>query len=245
MANRVVDMSQPQAARVAGFGILIIALLALFANFFVLERLIAPGDAARTAEKIMASEGLFRAGISGLAIVVVLDVVVALALYVFLKPVNNSLALLAAWFRVAFATIFGLALLGLVLGVELLGDDAYLTAFEPDQLQAQVMIFLDAFSYGWLIGLVFFGFHFLAIGSLILKSDYVPRILGVLLIVASVGYLVDSFANFLLPNYADYETIFLLIVAVPGIIAELSLAFWLLLRGANVQPRDNRDLESA
>ena len=245
MPNRIVDLSQPQAARVAGFGILIIALLALFANFFVLERLIVPEDAASTAEKIMVSEGLFRAGIASLAIVVVLDVVVALALYVFLRPVNASLALLAAWFRVAFATIFGIALLGLVLGVELLGDAAYLTAFGPDQLHAQVMVFLDAFSYGWLIGLVFFAFHFLAIGYLILKSDYVPRILGALLILASLGYLIDSFANFLLSNYADYETVFLVIVAVPAIIAELSLAFWLLLRGANVQPRDDRTLASA
>ncbi len=105
MKNRVADLSLSQAAKIAGFGSLILALLAIFANFFVVESLIVPEDAARTADKIMASEGLFRAGIASLALVVVLDMVVALALYVFLKPVNQSLALLAAWFRLAFATI--------------------------------------------------------------------------------------------------------------------------------------------
>ncbi len=92
-----------------------------------------PEDTASTADQIMASEGLFRAGIASLDLVVVLDVVVALALYVFLKPVNTSLALLAAWFRLACATIFGVALLGLVLGVTLLWS----------MIQALVITFLE------------------------------------------------------------------------------------------------------
>jgi hypothetical protein len=66
-----------------------------------------------------------------------------------------------------------------------------------------------------------------------------PRILGILLIVASIGYLIDSFANFLLPNYTDYKDIFLLVVVIPGIIGELSLTFWLLLKGAKIPERKN------
>ncbi len=155
MTNRIVDLSPHQAARVAGFSILVIAILSLFANFFVLESLIVSDDAARTADKIMNSEGLFRVGISSLVVVVVLDVVAALGLYVFLKPINNSLSSLGAWFRVTFAAIFGISLLCLVLALELLGDSDYSTAIEPDQLRAQVMLFIDAFNYGWLIGLVF------------------------------------------------------------------------------------------
>lgn len=142
-------------------------------------------------------------------------------------------------FRLVFAAIFGVALLNLVLALELLGGADYLAVFEPDQLHAQAMLFLNAFSYGWLIGLVLFGLHLSVLGYLIIKSSYMPRILGVLLIVASLGYLIDSFANVLLSNYADYETTFLVVVAVPAVIAELSLTFWLLFKGVDVQTQDS------
>jgi hypothetical protein len=100
------------------------------------------------------------------------------------------------------------------------------------------MLLIEAFNNGWLIGLVFFAFHLLVVGYLIIKSGgYIPRMIGIFLIIASSGYLIDSTAHFLLPNYTDYETIFLLIVAVPGVIGELSLAFWLPIKGVKVQQR--------
>jgi hypothetical protein len=98
-----------------------------------------------------------------------------------------------------------------------------------------VTLFLNAFDYGWLLALVFFGIHLLVLGYLVFHSGYTPRILGVLLIIAGLGYLTDSFAQFLLPNYADYESIFLLIVALPGTISELSFCFWLLFKGGKNQ----------
>jgi hypothetical protein len=79
--------------------------------------------------------------------------------------------------------------------------------------------------------LVFFGIHLFILGYLIFKSGFIPKILGILLIVASIGYLSDSFANFLLPNYNDYKDTFLMIVVIPGIIGELSLTYWLLFKG--------------
>jgi hypothetical protein len=159
----------------------------------------------------MDNELLFRCGIVSFIIVVILDVLVAWALYIFFKPVNNNLALLAAWFRLVFLAIWG------------------------SVLHAQVMLFIESFRIGWVIGLVFFGLHLLVIGYLMFKSGFMPKIVGVLLIISAFGYLIDSFAHFLLSNYTDYELIFLLIVAVPGIIAELSLCFWLLIKGVKVQ----------
>lgn len=185
----------------------------------------------------MANEWQFRLGILGFIIMVIFDVVVAWALYVLLKPVNRSLSLLAAWFRLVNATIFGIALYNLFSVLQLLGDANYLAVFEISQLQTQVMLFLSAFNYTWLIGLIFFGFHLFVLGYLILRSGCIPGILGVLLMIASLGYLIDSFANFLLPDYADYETIFMLIVVVPGVIGELSLTLWLLLKGAKLPER--------
>ncbi|MGM0877447.1 MAG: DUF4386 domain-containing protein [Bacillota bacterium] len=234
MTNGIAEKSPFVYARFAGFGLLLMFILAIFANFFVLESLIIPGDAATTANNIIANELLFRGGISSFIIVIILDVLVAWALYILLKPVNKNLALLAAWFRLIYTAIFGVALYKFLSVLQLLSGADYLTVFETDQLHAQVMLFINAFNNGWLIALVFFGFHLFVVGYLIFKSGFMPRILGILLIMASMGYLIDSFAKLLLSNYTDYETIFLLIVAVPGVIGELSLALWLLLKGNKI-----------
>jgi hypothetical protein len=103
---------------------------------------------------------------------------------------------------------------------------------------------LESFQYGWQIALVFFSVHLIVLGYVVMKSSYVPKVLGVLLLVAGFAYTLDGFAHFLLPNYTNYETIFLLMVAVPAIIGELSLCFWLLIKGVRVQ-QFTRDLTSA
>ena len=121
--------------------------------------------------------------------------------------------------------------------LQLVSGADYLAAFEPNQLQAQATLFLNAYAYGVNIAFVFFGLHIFFIGYLLFKSDYgryIPRILGVILIVASFGYLIDSFASFLSPLYANNETLFILFVAVPAITTELSLTFWLLLKGRKI-----------
>jgi hypothetical protein len=232
MKPQSTDTPQRQAALSAGLGLLIMAIIAFFANFFALENLVVPEDAAKTVSNIMANEMLFRFGLIGFIIVLSCDVLVAWALYLFLKPVNQSLSLLAAVFRLVYTAIFGAALLNLANVLSLLSGAE---AFTSEQLQIQVMMSLESFHNGWLIGLAFFGIHLLVLGYVVLKSSYVPKVLGVLLIAASLGYIIDSSAHFLLSNYADYETLFSLIVAVPGMIGELSLCFWLLLRGVRVQ----------
>jgi hypothetical protein len=231
MTNHITDISLRKAAIIAGFSYLIIFVLGILANFFILENLIVPGDAARTVNNIVGNEGQFRLGILGFIIMVIFDVVVAWALYIVFKPVNNSLSLLAAWLRLVNATIFGIALYNLFSVLRLLGDTNYLTLLDTGQLQAQVMLFLTAFNDTWLIGLIFFGIHLAVLGYLIIKSGFIPKFIGILLVIASLGYLIDSFANVLLVNYVEYAEIFMLIVIVPGVIGELSLTFWLLLKG--------------
>ena len=227
MTNRNADISLRKAAIVAGFGLLIMSILAAFANFYVLPSLIVPGDAATTANNIMANELLFRIGICSFIIVIVLDVVVAWALYVLLKPVNKSLSLLAAWFRLVYATIFGIALANLFSVLRLLSDADYLTVFEIDHLYAQVMLSLNAFSDGWQIGYVFFGLHLFVLGYLVFKSGYIPKILGVLLIIAGLGYLIDSYAIFLLPNYEAT-------IGYVTFVGEVLFMLWLLFKGAKI-----------
>ena len=231
LTNPIADISLRKAAIVAGVAIIIMALVAGFAYGFVLDTLIVQGDATTTANNIKASEVLFRIGIFSWLAILILDVLVAWALYVFLKRVNNSLSLLAAWLRLMYTAILGTALLNFVIVLLLLSGADYLSVFETDQLHAQVLLFLNAFHDIWSIGLVVFGLHLLALGYLVLKSVYIPKLLGVLLLIASLGYLITNLANLLLPNYEDYKAITELIFIVPMIIGELGLGLWLLIRG--------------
>ena len=224
MTNHTIDISQRKVAIVAGLGLLIMTIFYVFADFFVFQNLIVPGDATTTANNIVASEMLFRTGICSFLIVLICDVVVAWALYIFLKPVNKSLSLLTAWLRLVYAAMLGIALLNLVIVLILLSGANYLAVFETDQLHAQVLLFLNAFNDVWAIGLIVFGFHLFILGYLVFKSDYIPRILGVLLIVAGLGYLIDYFGKLLFPNF---DAAISLVVGW----GELLFMFWLLLKG--------------
>jgi hypothetical protein len=236
MTNKLTDISLNNAAKIAGIGYVIIFVLGLITNFFIFGSLIIPGNAAETANNILSNEILFRGGMVSWLIVLICDIIIAWALYIFLKPVNKSISLLGAWFRIVYTAIFAITQLNLLIVLILLSGADYLTVFNTNQLNSLVLIFLNGFNYGFLIGLVFFGIHLLFISHLIIRSDYIPKILGILLLLSSLGYLIDSFANFLLSNYEDYKTIFLILVAVPGIVGELSFTLWLLIKGTKVQP---------
>lgn len=228
MTNHATEISQRKAAIISGFAYLII--------FFVtphawVDRLIVAGDAATTFANLSASESLFRVGIACWLVVLVADTVVAWALYYFFKPLNRGLSLLASWFRLLFVAVFGINMLNWLNILYLLAASDYLTAFDTSQLEAQVMMYYEAYNYGANISFIFFGVHIGIIGYLVLKSDYIPQVLGVLLIIAFVGYLIDSFASFLSSGYANNEAAFWIVVALPAFISEFSLAIWLLLKG--------------
>jgi Domain of unknown function (DUF4386) len=228
MTNLVEDTSRSKAAIVAGLGLLIMTIFYMSAELFIFQNLIVPGDATTTANNIMASETLFRIGICCFLIVIVCDVVVAWALYVFLKPVNKSLSLLVAWFRLVYSTIFGIALFNYFNIFQLLNGSDYLAVFEPAHLHAQVMLSINAFSDGWAIGFVFFGLHLALLGYLSLKSDYIPKIFGVLLLLAGLSYLIDHFSKFLFPNFNVNISMLL------GW-GELIFMFWLLIKGTKIE----------
>jgi Domain of unknown function (DUF4386) len=218
------DVSARTAAIVAGLGLLLMAILAPFANFYALGNLVVANDAKATANNIMGSSELFRMGIACFLIVAVLDVIVAWALHVLLEPVNKSLSLLAAWFRVVYAAVFSIALMPLVNVVQLLSGAEYLKGLETNQSHAQLMLSLNAFHNGWDLGLVIFGCHLLVLGYVFFKSVLVPQWLAVLVSIAGVGYLADSFGKFLIPNYN-------IMVATFTFVGEFLLIFWLLWKG--------------
>ncbi len=223
--------SLKNTARAAGLGYLIIFISGFFANFFVLEGLVVGGEAAATFDNIRNNLLQFRWGIVSFLIMVVADVLLAWLLYLLLAPADKRLSLLSAWLRLVNGAIFGLALFHLFDVLQLFSGADYLTAFAPADLTAQVMLSLGSFNYTWLIGLVFFGLHLLVLGYLVIKSGYIPKVLGFLLLLSALGYLTDSFAQFLMPHYADYQSIFQTIVVVAGVVGELSFTAWLLVKG--------------
>ena len=231
MSKTLPDVTLRKTAIIAGIGYLVIFITGIYANFFVVESLIVPGDPSATALNISGRELSFRFGILAFIIMVIFDVILAWALYILFKPVNKSLSLLSAWLRLVNAVIFAIALNKLFSILHLLNTAEYVNVYEPGSLHAMVMMDLNSFNNIWLIGLVFFGVHLSVLGYLILRSEFVPKIIGILLIIASAGYLADSFANFLLPSYPAYKDIFSAIVILPGVIGELAFTFWLLIKG--------------
>jgi hypothetical protein len=224
-------------ARVAGFLLLFVAIIAPFSQLYVPSTLIVPGDATATANNIAASGWLFHLGIVSDSLVFLIEIVLCVLLYVLLRPVSRTLSLVVAFARLAMTVVMGINLLPYFIALLLLSGAGYLTAFEPDQLDALVLLFLNAREYGVYIWQSVFVLHLVVLGYLVFKSGYFPRILGVLLILGALGYLIDSFGNILFPNY---EGIFGLVVAVTSIIGELPFFLWLLIKGVNVQKWHDR-----
>ncbi|MEU4605543.1 DUF4386 domain-containing protein [Kribbella sp. NPDC023972] len=216
-----------QAGLFAGVGILVMAALSGFGIFYAGEGLMTQGDPARTVEDIAASDGLFRWGTASLYAVVVLDVVVAWALFRFFSPVSSGLARLAAWFRLAYAGIFMLAI-GQLAGIpDLVASDEYSRVFTAEQIQGQSLLKINAFEDLWMAGLILFGIHLALVGYLAYRSGYVPKLLGVLLVIAGAGYVFDSVLSTVLASPPGS-------VATVTFLGEFLLALWLVTRGRRI-----------
>jgi hypothetical protein len=226
--HRIHKTSLGTAALIAGIGLLIMVIAAPFAELYVFPKLVVSGNAADTVKNILDNKTLFIAGLFGYLISFLCDVVVAWALYVFMKPVDENFSLLTAWFRLVYTVIALVALLNLVTVFRLLNTPVYLSLFQSDQLQAQVMLALDAFRSSWYFGLLFFGIHLGLLGYLVFRSNYIPKIAGLLLIIAGFGYLLTTLKPFLFPNvnvaFAEWTYY-----------GELIFMLWLLIKGSRIR----------
>jgi hypothetical protein len=224
--------SPQRHARVGGALYLLIIVAALFGEAVVRGRLIVSGDATATAGNIVASETLFRVGLAGEMLTCACDVALAMILYVLLRPVGRSVALLGAFFRLTFVAIYGVAKLFEIAALVLLGNSEALAAFDPPQLHALAYAALRVHSYGYGVSLLFFGACCLCFGDLIRRSRYLPKLLGTLLVLAGLGYVVFSTAQMLAPAWA--ATWLFPWLMLPGFFGELGLALWLLIKGVDL-----------
>jgi len=237
MTTRTAETSPRTRARVAGLLYLLLVPLGIFAILYGPVALIVSGDAITTANNIMASELLFRLSIVSALLSQIVGIGVTLALYQLLKPVNRNMASLMVIFVLTGIPITMLTELTHVAALQLLSGADYLTIFTIEQLQALALLFLDLHGYGLTIAGIFWGLWLFPLGYLVFKSGFLPRILGVLLILGCFGYLIDSFGLFLFPDYN-------LNIALYTGWSEVIFPLWLVIKGVNVEQQEKLALEA-
>jgi hypothetical protein len=226
MMGRIAEVSPRPSARITGIVYFLYFLTAVLGEFF-LKGLVVDGDAAATANNLLAHQPLFRLGLSTGLIATTCYIAVTALFYGLFKPVNRSLSLLAAFFGLVGCAITAFGSLFQLAPLFVLGGAQYLSVFNVEQLRALALMFLQLNTQTANICLVLFGFYDLLIGYLVFKSTFLPRFLGVLMALAGLGWL-----TFLYPPLANSLSPYILVL---GFLAELSLMLWLLVKGVNVQ----------
>lgn len=220
-----------RTARMAGLLYLIYMVTTIFADVVGRSKLIVAGDAAATAGNIMAAEGLFRLSFVSDLLSAVFFLLAAWALYELLKPVNNALALMFLLLNLAGTAVYSINLLNQLAALLLLSGADSLKAFQAGQLQAMALFFLNIYKNGYWVAQLFFGAWLFPLGYLVYKSGFLPRILGIVLMVHCVGWLTTFLQMFLFPGFdvIHYVTFPL------GFVSEFALTGWLLIKGAKDQ----------
>ena len=221
------EMSPRTKARLAGAFYLATILTGIFAQGFISARLIVPGDATATATNILSHDGLFRLGFAVYMIEMICQIIMTVLIYDLLKPVNRSISLLAAVVGLIGCGIKTFSRLFYFVPLLVLGGTHYLAVFSGEQLNAVALLFLRVNDIGAGIALVFFGFYAILKGYLVIRSTFLPHVLGWLAVLGGIGWLA-----FLSPPFG--ERVFS-VIALVGIIGSLANIAWLLVVGVNEQ----------
>lgn len=217
--------------RLAGVFYLTIIVLGLFGESYVRGTLVVAGDAAATAQNIVASSALWRVGIFSDLMMQVLDIPIIVLMYLLFKRVSSGLNLAATCFNLIQTAVLVVNKLTLLIPLILLGGAAYFSAFSSEQLAAWSYLAVRMYNYGFAAGLIFFGIACVIRGYLIVKSELFPKFIGMLLTLAGVCYLVNSSAILLALDIAPllFPWIFL-----PVLVGELTLSLWMVVKGVNL-----------
>jgi Domain of unknown function (DUF4386) len=218
-------------ARIAGVLYLTVAVCSLFAELYVRSGIVVPGDAAATADNIRASATLFRLGFVVDLVQATCFLLTAMALYLLLRHVNRLVAAAMVTFVSVSVAIMCLNLLNQFVALSIATDGDYAGALGPAGSDALATLFAEMQRNGFLIAQLFFGLWLLPLGYLVVRSGYVPRVLGVLLALGGVGYLADLFARFLALGAAERLSPFVL---APALVGEVAFVAWLLVRSGRV-----------
>jgi hypothetical protein len=227
MTERYAASSLRFKARLTGLLWVLEGSAAVVGQFVVLGRLVVFGDATATANNILANEPLYWLGFAAALVAVAFHLTYTVLVYDLFTPVNRSFALLTAFFSLVACGLQAVVGLFYLVPMVLLGGERYLNVFSVEQLQALALMDLKLEAHAFNVYILFFGFFLVLIGYLVFRSTFLPRIIGVLLAFAGLGYLTllsPPLAKSLYPFYLAPDTL-----------AEPALVLWLLVVGVNVQ----------
>lgn len=217
-------ISLSKAAIIAGLGLLLMTLTVPFAEFYIFPKLI--GDTSETtASNIMNNKMLFTVSIFLHLTTLLCDIIVAWALYIFLKPVHKSISLLVAWFRLIYTAMYLIALVNLVKVLTIINRSENI---ESMNLSDNLTFYIDSFKLEWSLGLLIFGVYLLLLGYVVYKAVFIPKIFGILLMIAGLGYFIHTVGAFLAPE-VNFDFLFF------TFFGELIFMVWLLIKGKNVK----------
>ena len=224
----IIEKTNPnKLARISAILYLLMVPLGFFGYMYVPSFLKVPGDAAATVQNIINSGLIYRLSIVSALTVQIINIFLVIVLYKLLKAVNKTHALFMVVFLLIGTPIAMLSQLNLVGALLLSNGTGYLQAFTAEQLRAQVMLFLDLHRHGAYIAGIFFGLWLFPMGYLVFKSGFLPRVLGILLMIGCFGYLIDSFAYFLDPSFKE--------IVMFTFWGEILFPLWLLIKGVDVE----------
>lgn len=213
-----------QAALTAGFGLLVMAIAVPLAEFYAFPKLLVSDDMAATIQNIRQNERLFVAGMMGHFLAYALDIVVAWAFYELFRPTHRALSLLTAWFRLAYALVALAGLFHLFFVFHVVTPHGETFSLPADQIARQAELHIKTFRSFWGSALIVFGIHLVLLALLILRSRYVPSIVGVIVAIAGIGYFTYYLGIYLVPE-ANLGLLFY------TSFGELIFMGWLLIRG--------------
>jgi len=210
------------AALIAGLTLFIPT--APYAEFYVFKNLIIYNDAEQTTQNLLNHPKLFLTGIFAIFFTYLKDVLIAWTLYIFLKPVNASLSLLAGWFRIVYTVLAIVALCNFLNAFQLVN----MPAFQGSDRSEQILQLVNARRFTMNFAYIIFGIYLIIVGILIYKASYIPKILGVLIFLAGVSWVIISLQPYF---YKEYHLSWMMYFS----IGELFLFIWLLVKGRKIK----------
>ncbi len=218
-------------SKIVGVLYLLIFFLGPFAFFMGRNGVVVANNPSATIINLLASEKSFRYGMAAETLIIFIEIIISALLYFLLKPISRPLALASTLARFAQAILQAVNLFTAVPALIILGNTNYLSAFSKGQIDTIALLFMDINSFVIIIWGLIFGFHLLILGYLIYKSTFWPRVIGILIFVASIGYLLQSYGHLFIPQYDVFLGNVVVALSIPG---ELIFTLWLLIKGINI-----------
>ena len=228
-----------QISKISGIAYLMIFVAGFYANFNVLENLVVNNNPITTVSNIITNQSQFGYGLLGFLVMLFFDVVLVWSLFGLTKSINKNVSYIASFFRLLHALFFSIATFKLWKIYQLTSNTT-----DSKDLQIIIMELLSGFDTLWTVGLLFFGVHLIVLGYLSIKSIKIPKAIGVLLIFAAIGYIIDGVAKLCMLSYSDYKDVLEVIVIIPAVVGEFSFTFWLLIKGFKKQSSQQKKIKS-